>query len=95
MLYISTGYTIYENVVILSDSDIDDFFIFWIYDENTGVVKTFRIRNDSATIFELNSPTSAPSKDEIPGYSLYILVSTIVLLISFISIILIKKAKWN
>ena len=95
LLYPGTGLTIYENVVILSDFDIDDFFVFWIYDENTGVVKTFRIRNDSATIFELNSPVSAPSKDEIPGYSLYILISTIVLLISFISIILIKKVKWN
>lgn len=95
MFYPGTGYTIYENVVIYSGSDIDEFFVFWIYDENTGVVKTFRIRNDSATIFELNSPTSAPSKDEIPGYSLYILISTIVLLISFISIILIKKVKWN
>ena len=89
------GFTTYENAIIYSDFDIDNFYVFWIYDENTGVVKTFRIRNDSATIFELNSPTSAPSKDEIPGYSLYILISTIVLLISFISIILIKKVKWN
>jgi hypothetical protein len=89
------GYTTYENVVIYSSFDVDDFFVFWIYDENTGVVKTFRIRNDSETIFELNSPASAPSKDEIPGYSLFILISTMFLLTSFISIILIKKLKWN
>jgi len=93
--YPSTDYTIHENIVIYNGFDVDSFFVFWIYDENTGVVKTFRIRNDSATIFELNSPVSAPSKDEIPGYSLYILISAIVLLISFISIILIKKIKWN
>ncbi|MFX1313654.1 MAG: hypothetical protein ACFFHD_13750 [Promethearchaeota archaeon] len=95
MVYPGTGYTTYENVVIYSGFGVDYYYCFWIYDENTGVVETFRIRNDSVTIFELNSPVSASSKDGIPGYSLYILISTIILLISFISIILIKKVKWN
>lgn len=94
LFYPGAGYTIYDNAVIYSGFDVDDFYVFWIYDEKTGIVKTFRIRNDSETIFELFSP-SIQSKDEIPGYSLYILISTIVLLISFISIILIKKVKWN
>jgi hypothetical protein len=95
LFYPGTGYTIYENVVIYSGFDIDDYYFFWIYDENTGIVKNFRIRNDSEIIFELSAPPTTTSSKEIPGYSLYILISTILLLISFISIFLIKKAKWT
>ena len=91
----SGGFTIDGNKIIYADTDVDDFIMNWIYDEKTGVVKTFKIKKaDDTVIFEVKSP-SVSSKDEIPGYSLYILISTIFLLISFISIVLIKKIKWT
>ena len=90
------GLTLDGNTLIYAGTDVDDFIINWIYDEKTGIVKTFKIKKvDDTVIFEVNSPVSAPSNDEIPGYSLYILISTIVLLIGFVSIVLIKKIKWN
>ncbi len=49
-----TGYSIYDNIVYYTGTDIGNFEVNWIYDENTGIVKNFVIKNDVDTvIFEL------------------------------------------
>jgi hypothetical protein len=93
-LIIGVNYTLNENLLTYTGFDTDIFSVNWLYDKNTGVVKNFKIRNAAeVTILELSSPTS--SKDGIPGYSLYILISTVIVLISFASVILLKKIKWK
>jgi len=90
----SVGYSLIDNLLIYADSDVEDYYVNWLFNENTGVVKNFKIRNDiNTTIFELNAPTL--SKAGIPGYNLYTLISTIVLLTVFVSIISLKKIKWK
>ena len=85
-LIFGVNYTLNENLLTYTGYDTDIFTINWLYDKNTGVVKNFKIRNATeVTILELISPTS--SKGGIPGYSLYILISTVIILISFVSVI--------
>jgi hypothetical protein len=50
----SLGYSTHDNIINYTGTDVGDYEVNWIYDENTGVVKNFVIKNDADTIiFEL------------------------------------------
>ncbi|MFX1477675.1 MAG: hypothetical protein ACFFCI_06055 [Promethearchaeota archaeon] len=92
-LAFSGGYTTVDNSIIYSGTDIEDYYIHWIYNEKTGVVLEFNIKNsENSTVFKLSAPTSAASNG-IPGYNLYIIMASGVFLINVVSITLIKKIK--
>jgi hypothetical protein len=76
-------------------TDIEDFQLVCIYDEILGVLKIVQILDDSDQVvyeFRLTSAIVSP-EGGISGYNLYMLVSTIILLIGFISILAVKKIK--
>ncbi|MFX1322488.1 MAG: hypothetical protein ACFFAQ_12685, partial [Promethearchaeota archaeon] len=81
--------------VIQNDTAIEDFQIKYIYDEILGVYKTVQLLNDGNTvIFEYNLISAKADKDgDIPGYDLYVLISTTFLIIGFSSIIFYRKLK--
>ncbi|MFW9865486.1 MAG: hypothetical protein ACFFEN_05240 [Candidatus Thorarchaeota archaeon] len=88
------GYTVVDNSIIYSGTDVEDYYIHWIYNVNIGVVSEFNIQNsENSTVFKLSAPTS--QSNGIPGYNLYIIAASGVLLINAVSIILIKKIKWK
>lgn len=81
--------------VIQNNTAIEDFQIKYIYDEILGIYKTVQLLNDENTvIFEYNLISAKADKDGvIPGYDLYILISTTFLIIGFSSIIFYRKLK--
>jgi len=59
------GYTSFANEIYYNSTDVDDYQIGWIYDEETGVVKNWWIKNGvGATIFEMWGFTLEVQADE-------------------------------
>jgi hypothetical protein len=80
--------------ITAESTDIEDYQLVCIYDEILGVLKIVQLRDDSNNVvYEYRLTSAISSEGGIPGYDLYILVSTIALLIGFISILSIKKIR--
>jgi len=78
-------------------TDIQDFQITYEYDEILGVFNTVQLLdNISTVVFEWSLMTvTVSTSGGIPGYSPYIFISTMILLIGFVSILSIKRIKGN
>jgi len=86
------GAKLSDLVVTLNSTDVQDFQVKFTYDGILGVFKTVQVLDDTSTVvFEYRLISAAGGG--IPGYNLHISMSTLVLLIGFISIISIKKIK--
>ncbi|MFX0073850.1 MAG: hypothetical protein ACFE96_00295 [Candidatus Hermodarchaeota archaeon] len=80
--------------VTIDSTDIEDYKLICIYDDILGVLKIVQLRDDSnQLVFDYRLTSAIVPDDGIPGYNLYIFVSTLTLLTGFISILLIKKIR--
>ena len=93
------GTELSDLTVIQNATDVQDYQMIFNYDEILGVFNIVQIvDNTSIVVFEYRLTTAiVPSGGGggIPGYNLFISISTLFLLISFISLISIKKIKWK
>lgn len=86
------GTELSDLTVTQSDTDVQDYQVKFTYDAILGVFKTVQILdNTSIVVFEYRLISAVGGG--IPGYNLHISLSTLILLIGFISIISIKKIK--
>jgi len=84
--YTSDGYEIYYN-----GTDVENYQISWIYDEDTGVVKKWRIKNGVGdTIFEMGPLETVIIDILIPGFDTFFVISSVFLMIG-ISLISIRR----
>lgn len=85
------GYTSSGEEIFYNGTDIEDYQISWIYDDNTGVVKKWWIKNNaSETIFEMAVPESPIVNGLIPGFDTFFVISSVFLMIG-ISLISIRR----
>lgn len=80
-------------IVTQNGTDIEDYQLKCMYDEILGVYKTVQLLNDESTVIFEYQLISATAEDGIAGYDLFILISTVFLVIGFVSIIFYRKIK--
>ncbi|MFX1418189.1 MAG: hypothetical protein ACFE9N_04620 [Promethearchaeota archaeon] len=89
----SAGVELSGLVVTLNVTDVQDFQVKFTYDAILGVFNTAQVFDNTTTLVFEYRLISAVTGGGIPGYDLFISLSTIILLIGFISIVSIKKVK--
>ena len=88
----TSGYYGIGNGIFYNGTDVGDYQIGWVYDDDTGVVKNWWIKNEAEDIiFEISPPEPPPGEDAISGFDTLIAISSVFLAIGLIYIISIRK----
>jgi len=83
-------------VATQNNTAVEDFQLKYIYDDILGIFKTVQLLNDESTaIFEYQLVSAVAPPGAIPGFDIFYIISSVVLMTGLISLIIIRKKVKN